>query len=379
MTRWKWTSLLGLFLLAWTPCRAQEDLRLYHEALYQEHVAHRPEKALAIYRKICKEFPGSPFRRNALVRQADLLRKLHRPEEAKKILAILSKEGLARQARRDLSRLEKNAGRIKRREALLEKLKGFRKRLNLLQARLNQVRRRGAPKAEVDQLEKQVRNLRKAIESLKPQLTGIQVFPFWVKRQGLVPKKSFREARKLGARILELRRKLQALRAQGKKRERAQVLLELKRTQARLEKIFRSLRAHKREPLGPGRPFFGFPPAFPPPGREIHLLLSPSRLARLDEKSLHALLQGMDRFVGTASNRLQRRGKKDSSLFLRAAWRKARRLYEKHAFREAAARTRLLMGMLFRRRRRFGPPSFPPSPKRKRAGKVSPPKKSPKK
>ncbi len=363
MTRWTWMSLLGLLLLAFAPCRAQEDLRLYHEALYLEHVAHQPEKALAVYRKICKEFPGSPFRRNALVRQADLLRKLHRPEEAKKILAILSKEGLAREARKDISRLEKNARRIKEREALLEKLKGFRKRLQALQARLDRVRKEGAPPGEVNRLEKQVRSLKKSIDALKPRLMGGWLNPFWVKKQGLVPKKNFREARKLSARILELRKRYQALRAQGKAKESAQVLAQLKKVQARLEKLLHSFRAHRRGAWGPRRIRVGFPGLFLGRGRLVGILLSPRRLARLDQAALESFLKGMDRFVAIVSGSMQRRGRKDAALRLRMTWTLARRLYEKRSFTQAAAKTRVLLGMLPWRGMR------PPVPRRPTPGK----------
>ena len=353
MTRWTWMSLLGLLLLASAPCRAQEDLRLYHEALYLEHVAHQPEKALAVYRKICRQFPNSPFRRNALVRQADLLRKLHRPEEAKKVLAILSKEGLAREARKDISRLEKNARRIKEREALLEKLKGFRKRLQALQARLERIKKEGAPPAEVDRLEKQVRGLKKSIDALKPRLVGGWLIPFWVKKQGLVPKKSFREARKLSARILELRKKYQALRSRGKTKESAQVLAQLKKAQARLEKIFRSFRAQR------GRRRRPFPAWFSRGGRSGRILLSPRRLARLDQAALEEFLKGTDRFVALVSGYMQRRGKKDAALRFRMIWSLARRLYEKRAFAQAAAKTRILLGMLPWKRMRLPRPFRP--------------------
>ncbi len=361
-------SLLGLLLLASAPCGAQEDLRLYHEALYLEHVAHQPEKALAVYRKICRQFPNSPFRRNALVRQADLLRKLHRPEEAKKVLALLSKEGLARQARKDISRLEKNARRIKEREALLEKLKGFRKRLQALQARLERVRKDGAPPEEVNRLEKQVRGLKKSIDALKPRLMGGWLNPFWVKKQGLVPKKGFREARKLSARILELRKRYQALRAQGKAKESALVLAQLKKAQARLEAIFRPFQAHRRRPRGPRHGRGLYPGWFFPKGRLGGILLSPRRLARLDPAALEEILKRADRFVALVAGSLQKRGRKDAALRFRMTWRLARRLYEKRAFPQAAAKTRVLLGMLpWRGMRPPGP--FRPVPRKKPAKK----------
>ncbi len=372
MSRWTWMSLLGLLLLASAPCGAQEDLRLYHEALYLEHVAHQPEKALAVYRKICRQYPNSPFRRNALVRQADLLRKLHRPEEAKKVLALLSKEGLAREARKDISRLEKNARRIKEREALLEKLKAFRKRLQALQVRLERVKKEGAPPEEVNRLEKQVRSLKKSIEALKPRLMGGWLNPFWVKKQGLVPKKSFREARKLSARILELRKRYQALRSKGKAKESALVLAQLKKAQARLEAIVRSFQAHRRRPRGPRHGRGLYPGWFFPKGRLGGILLSPRKLARLNPADLEEILKRTDRFVALVSGSMERRGRKDAALRFRMTWRLARRLYEKRAFPQAASKTRIMLGMLPWRGRRPLPPPRPGAPKRPPGKKPAP-------
>ncbi len=371
MTRWIWSSLLGLLFLAPAPCKGQEDLRLYHEAWYLENVAHQPEKALEKYRRICRDFPSSPFRRNALVRQADLLRKLHRPEEAKKVLAILSREGLAREARRDLKRLDRNAGDLKRREALLRKITLLRKKLETLKGQLLQVRKKGAPPAQVGRLEKEVGELRRAIEALKPQLARTRPFSLGVKRKGLVSGRRFQEARKLGARMEQLRRQLHALRREGKKREAAQVQAELRKVQARLNSLIRSLQGRGRRYAGPGRKgarfFFRLPWGIP---EKIGLLLSPERLSALDPAGLANLLRTMDRFMNFLSVLMKRRGMAGAGILARRDWPPVRKLYEKRAFPLAARKLRELLQKLPKGPWRFHPP-------RRRRPAVPPPRAEP--
>ena len=252
-----------------------------------------------------------------------------------------------------LERLEKSAGTLKRREALLRRLKGLRKQLQDLQARLNMVKRRGAPPQEVRALEKRVQELENSIKKIRPRLSETRLVPLWVKRRGLLSRKGFQEARNLTKKILELHKKIRLLRGKEKSREAAKTQAELRKTQARLLQILRPFTGRRRSPRGPGGRGIRFliEPWKGP--MKIRLLLSPRDLAGLNGTTLEKNLRTVDHFIEFVSTRLQREGRKETALQVKRAWKEARRLYEKRSFTKATAQMKALLEKLPRKPRNW--------------------------